>query len=131
MFVFIHVSVKRTVIMKIGGPRFELGVSLFYEGMPIDYLNNDRSHDWINLQTKIYTFLTKSPLFPNLHFSEFMQEYSWDQNLNFFKNLHFDKFSTFSKTPLFGIHLGVIWKSTLFQKSQPFQNLHFFKSPFF
>ena len=38
------------------------GVSLFYEGMPIDYLNNDSSHDWINLQTKIYHFLTNFPL---------------------------------------------------------------------
>ena len=53
-------------------------VSLFYEGMSIvyqiDYLNNDRSHDWINLQTKIYTFLTKSPLFRILNI---IQEYSW------------------------------------------------------
>ena len=48
-----------------GVARFE-GSVIFYEGMPIDYLNNDRSHDWINLQTKIYTFLTKSTLFDKI-----------------------------------------------------------------
>ena len=41
------------------------GVSLFYEGMPIDYLNNDSSHDWINLQTKIYHFFDKISIFSN------------------------------------------------------------------
>ena len=49
--------------MKMGRQGVSKGVSLFYEGMPIDYLNNDSSHDWINLQTKIYHFLTKFPLF--------------------------------------------------------------------
>ena len=50
------------------------GVSLFYEGMPIDYLNNDSSHDWINLQTKIYHFLTKFPL------SEILEKFARKQN---------------------------------------------------
>ena len=37
------------------------GVSLFYEGMPIDYLNNDSRHDWISFQTKINHFWQNLP----------------------------------------------------------------------
>ena len=60
--------------MKMGRQGVSKGVSLFYEGMPIDYLNNDSSHDWINLQTKIYHFLTKFPL------SEILEKFARKQN---------------------------------------------------
>ena len=82
--------------------------------MPIDYLNNDRSHDWINLQTKIYTFFDKISTFSKS--SLFRVHFLFPP---FFQKLHFCKISTFSKSPLF---------SKIQSFKTPFiQNLHFYK----